>query len=64
MRTEERGGRRSAVSDFHGNIFVTNPGATAADFRRLVERVRTAVQASFGITLQTEIEIYEGKEDA
>lgn len=62
LRNAAEGG--AAVSDFHGNIFVTNPGATAADFRRLVERVRTAVQASFGITLQTEIEIYEGKEDA
>lgn len=62
LRGAAEGG--AAVSDFHGNIFVTNPGATAADFVRLVERARSAVEEKFGIRLTTEIEIYERKGNA
>lgn len=62
LRGAAEGG--AAVSDFHGNIFVTNPGATAADFVRLIERVRDAVDKKFGIRLNTEIEIHSGKDNA
>lgn len=60
LRNAVEGG--AAVSDFHGNIFVTNPGATSADFLRLVNRVHDQVLVDFGVDLRTEIEIYSPKE--
>lgn len=62
LRSAVEGG--AAVSDFHGNIFVTNPGATSADFLRLVKRVHDQVFVDFGVDLRTEIEIFAPHEDA
>lgn len=54
LRSATVGG--AMVTDFHGNIFVTNPGATANDFKQLVQKAHDAVLEKFGIDLRTEIE--------
>lgn len=59
LRNAVEGG--AAVSDFHGNIFVTNPGATSADFLRLVNRVHDRILVDFGVDLRTEIEVFPPK---
>ena len=46
-----------AVSEKHANFFMNEGGATAADFRALLERVRSEVYAQFGVQLEPEIEI-------
>ena len=45
------------VSEQHANFFMNVGGATAADFRMLVERVQTAVHEQFGVLLELEIEM-------
>jgi len=57
---EEAGvkGRRvggAAVSERHANMIVTDPGATAADVRALLEIARADVHAKFGVELQPEL---------
>ena len=43
------------VSEKHANFIVAERGATAADVRRLAERVRSAVAERFGVTLRYEV---------
>lgn len=47
----------AAVSEKHANFIVAEPGATAADVRALVERVRSAVAAETGVVLETELQM-------
>ena len=46
---------RVTVSPLHGNFFVAEPGATAAEIRRLVEEVRRIVAERAGIELEPEL---------
>jgi len=46
------------VSEKHGNFLVNRGGATAAQVRRLIERVREAVEQSCGIRLDLEIVLW------
>jgi len=52
----------AAISSRHANFITTEPGATAADVWRLIQDARTAVQAAFGVDLQTEV-VLVGFED-
>ncbi len=54
-----KGERQGAieVSPVHANWLVNTGGGTAHDFLLLVERVREAVRAKFGITLELEVKI-------
>jgi len=54
-----KGAREGAavVSTLHGNFIVNEGGATAADVRRLIERVQAEVKRRFGATLETEVEV-------
>ena len=54
----------AAVSRKHANFIVANPGATAADVRALIARVRALVEASSGVRLQTEVRFVGGAGDA
>ena len=45
----------AAVSDKHANFLVNAGGATAADFRRLADRVKARVHDVFGVTLEEEV---------
>ena len=47
----------AVVSPLHGNFIVNEGGATAADVRRLIERVRLEVKKRFGFELEPEVEI-------
>lgn len=48
-----------SVSEKHANFFVAGEAATAADLYRLVEEVRSIVEARTGVVLETEIQ-FEG----
>ena len=54
-----KGAREGAamISPLHANFIVNTGGARAADVLRLIERVRTAVMAQFGVALETEVRI-------
>ena len=54
-----KGAREGAasVSELHGNFIVNEGGATAADVRRLIERVMAAVNRRFGAQLEPEVEM-------
>ena len=54
-----KGAREGAavVSQLHGNFIVNEGGATAADVRRLIERVITEVKRRFGAQLEPEVEM-------
>jgi UDP-N-acetylmuramate dehydrogenase len=54
-----KGAREGAaiVSELHGNFIVNEGGATAADVRRLIERVTSEVKRRFGAQLETEVEM-------
>ncbi|TMD15114.1 MAG: UDP-N-acetylmuramate dehydrogenase [Chloroflexi bacterium] len=54
-----KGAREGAaiVSTLHGNFIVNEGGATAADVRRLIERVMVEVKRRFGIQLEPEVEM-------
>jgi UDP-N-acetylmuramate dehydrogenase len=54
-----KGAREGAavVSTLHGNFIVNEGGATAADVRRLIERVMAEVKRRFGIQLEPEVEM-------
>ncbi len=45
------------VSTMHGNFIVNEGGATAADVKRLIERVQVEVRRRFNIELETEVEM-------
>ncbi len=45
------------VSTVHANVIVNTGGATAEDVKRLMEEMKAAVRARFGIELQPEIQI-------
>jgi UDP-N-acetylmuramate dehydrogenase len=47
----------AVVSPMHGNFIVNEGGATAADVKRLIERVQTEVRRRFNIELETEVEM-------
>jgi UDP-N-acetylmuramate dehydrogenase len=49
------GGAR--VSEKHANFIVADPGASASDVWRLIEQVRSRVEAHTGIRLETEVEL-------
>ena len=49
----------ASISERHGNVIVTSPGATASDVRAVLEKARDAVQRQSGITLDTEIQLLE-----
>jgi UDP-N-acetylmuramate dehydrogenase len=50
----------AVISPMHANYFVNQGSATAADVRELIERARSAVQARFGVTLETEVKLIGG----
>ncbi len=54
-----KGAREGAalVSEQHGNFIVNEGGATAADARRLIERVMAEVKRRFGLQLEPEVEL-------
>ncbi|HKW71438.1 MAG TPA: UDP-N-acetylmuramate dehydrogenase [Candidatus Dormibacteraeota bacterium] len=54
-----KGAREGAavVSQLHGNFIVNEGGATAADVRRLIERVMAEVKRRFGAQLEPEVEM-------
>ncbi|MEK7102551.1 MAG: UDP-N-acetylmuramate dehydrogenase [Patescibacteria group bacterium] len=54
MKGEKEGA--AVVSDVHGNFVLNTGGATAADVKRLIERVKSAVAEKFGINLEEEIQ--------
>ena len=45
------------ISELHGNFIVNEGGATAADVKRLIERIQTEVRRRFNIELETEVEM-------
>src|SRR6266851_4232196 len=47
----------AAISTLHGNFIVNEGGATAADVRRLIERVIVEVKRRSGIVLEPEVEM-------
>ncbi len=48
---------KAVVSELHGNFIVNEGGATAADVRRLIERVMLEVRRRFGAQLEPEVEM-------
>ncbi len=54
-----KGAREGAavVSAMHGNFIVNEGAATAADVRRLVERIQAEVRHRFNVELETEVEM-------
>jgi UDP-N-acetylmuramate dehydrogenase len=48
---------KAVVSDLHGNFIVNEGGATAADVRRLIDRVMAEVKRRFGAQLEPEVEM-------
>jgi UDP-N-acetylmuramate dehydrogenase len=48
---------KAVVSTLHGNFIVNEGGATAADVRRLIERVMAEVKNRFGAQLEPEVEM-------
>src|SRR5881396_95541 len=54
-----KGAREGAavVSTVHGNFIVNEGGATAADVRRLIERVMVEVKRRFGLQIEPEVEM-------
>ena len=47
----------AVVSELHGNFIVNEGGASAADVRRLIERVMVEVKRRFGVQLEPEVEM-------
>lgn len=48
---------QAVVSEVHGNFFVNQGGATAADLLRLIEVIRTEAKAQRQVDLETEVQI-------
>ena len=61
LKGQRIGGAR--VSEVHGNFLVNEKNATAADFLRLIEKVRTKAATERGIDLEMELQIV-GEESA
>jgi UDP-N-acetylmuramate dehydrogenase len=57
LKGAREGGAR--VSPTHGNFIVNDGSASAEDVRRLIERCRDAVRATYGVELRDEI-VYLG----
>jgi len=47
----------AVISPLHGNFIVNEGGATAADVRKLIERVQAEVRRRFNVELETEVEM-------
>jgi UDP-N-acetylmuramate dehydrogenase len=47
----------AVISPLHGNFIVNEGGATAADVKRLIERVQAEVRRRFNVELETEVEM-------
>jgi UDP-N-acetylmuramate dehydrogenase len=47
---------KAAVSTLHGNFIINEGGATAADVRRLIEKVQLEVKRRFNVDLEPEVE--------
>src|SRR2546425_3561181 len=47
----------AVVSELHGNFIINEGGATAADVKRLIERVMVEVKRRFGVQLEPEVEM-------
>ena len=47
----------AVVSTLHGNFIVNEGGATAAEVRKLIERVTLEVKRRFGVVLEPEVEM-------
>jgi UDP-N-acetylmuramate dehydrogenase len=47
----------AVVSTLHGNFIVNEGGATAADVKRLIERIQAEVRRRFNVELETEVEL-------
>jgi UDP-N-acetylmuramate dehydrogenase len=47
----------AVVSPMHGNFIVNEGGATAADVKRLIERIQAEVRRRFNIELEAEVEM-------
>ena len=52
------------VSEKHANFIVADPGASATDVWRLIERVRELVASSAGVRLETEVQLMGAVADA
>lgn len=54
-----KGAREGAavVSTMHGNFIINEGAATAADVRRLIERIQAEVRRRFNVELETEVEM-------
>jgi UDP-N-acetylmuramate dehydrogenase len=48
---------QAVVSTLHGNFIVNEGGATAADVRKLIEKVQVEVRRRFNVELETEVEM-------
>jgi UDP-N-acetylmuramate dehydrogenase len=47
---------KAVVSTLHGNFIINEGGATAAEVRRLIEKVQAEVKRRFNIDLEPEVE--------
>jgi UDP-N-acetylmuramate dehydrogenase len=47
----------AVVSSMHGNFIVNEGGATAADVKKLIERIQAEVKRRFNVELETEVEM-------
>jgi UDP-N-acetylmuramate dehydrogenase len=48
---------KALISPLHGNFIINEGGATAADVKRLIERVQAEVRRRFNLELETEVEL-------
>jgi UDP-N-acetylmuramate dehydrogenase len=55
---------RARVSEKHANFIVADPGASASDVWRLIERVRSRVESHAGIRMETEVQLMGPVADA
>ena len=47
----------AVISSLHGNFIVNEGGATAADVKKLIQRVQAEVRRRFNVELETEVEM-------
>jgi len=59
FKGERIGGAR--VSEAHANFILAEAGATAADIRSLIERIRLGVLARHGLSLDLELKVIDSK---